>query len=86
MQYNYEAIAEELLIKFEKRLDANQKAVHKQMAILFDFLGDRLPFVQRKDLELVINDILSDKNKSHTALFTETLNKIIRTIREITHE
>lgn len=82
MQYNFESIADDLLIKFEKRLLSNQKAVIKQMGVLFDFLGDRLPFEMRKQLEQVITDIASDGDKSQYALFTQTLHKMVRAIRE----
>ena len=86
MQYNFEAISEELQVAFDKKLEANQKSVNKQMAVLFDFLGDRVPYEQRKQLELVIDDILSDKNKSHSALYTQTLLSIVRSIREVLHD
>ena len=85
-QYNFEAIAEELVQIFDKKLEAHQKAVIKQISILFDFLGDRLPYEQRKQLEQIISDHLSDGNKSQSALFISTTNKIIRSIREIIHD
>jgi hypothetical protein len=86
MQYNYESIAEELLVAFDKKLVGNQKLVKKQMAVLFDFLGDRLPYETRKQLEQVIEDHLTDGNKSQSALFVQTLHKVVRAIREVTHE
>lgn len=86
MNYNFEVIAEDLLEALDKKLEANRKLVNKQMKTLFDFMGDKLPYDQRKQLEQVIDDILSDGNKSQSALQTQTMHKILRAIKEAIHE
>lgn len=83
MQYNFESIAEELIVKFEKRLDTNRKVVETHLGIAFTTLGDHLPHEQRQQLEQVISDMLDDGGHSQTAMFTQTMNKIVREIRNI---
>lgn len=86
MQYNFEAIAEDAIIKFDKKLDTNLKAIMSNMSMIFDLLSDKLPFDQRKQLEQVITDILADGNKSQSAVFHQTMLKVIRALREVIHE
>lgn len=86
MQYNFESIADTLIEKFDKKLASTQKECEKQMGILFTFLSDRIPFEQRKNLEQTVSDIMADRNKSQAAVFTETMHKIVRAIREVIKE
>lgn len=86
MRYNFESIAEDLLMAADKKLESHRKAVLKQMRTLFDFMGDKIQYDQRKQLEQVIDDLLNDGNKSHSALHIQTMNKIIRSIKEVIHE
>lgn len=83
MEYNLAVIADNLIEKFDKKLESNQKAVQKDINLIFSFLGDELQFEERKQLEQVIADILSDGNKNHSALFTQTMHKMMRAIKEV---
>lgn len=86
MQYNFESVCEDFIIKFDKKLDANMKAIMSNMAMIFDLLSDKLPFDQRKQLEQVVTDILSDGNKSLGAVFHQTMLKTIKALKEVIHE
>ena len=86
MNFNFESCAEDLIVKFDKKLVGHENLVMKQMGVLFDFLGDRLPYEARKQLEQVVGDIVSDGNKSQSALFQSTMNKVLRAVREVVKE
>ncbi len=81
--YNFETIADNLIEKFDKKLASTQKDVMKQMRTLFDFLSDKVPYEQRQQLEQAVEDILSDRNKSQSTLYMETMNKVVRAVREV---
>lgn len=86
MEYNFEAVAGDMLEAFNKKMETNRKAVVKQFSTLLQFMGDRIPTDQRHQLIINIDDILSDGNKSHQALAVQSMHKVIRAVREVTHE
>lgn len=83
MQYNFEGVAEELVVKFDKKLDAHRKVIMKHLGIAFTALGDHLPNEQHQQLEVVIGDIISDAQKSQSALFMQMMNKVVREIKNV---
>ncbi len=86
MIFNFASSAEELMMKFDKKLESNRNNINNQIATLFDFLGDRLPNEQRKQLEQIIDDIICDSNKSQSTLNTQALHKIVRVLNEVINE
>lgn len=81
MEYNFESMAEDLIIKFEKKLDSHRTTVENHLGLVLTALGDYLPREQRQQLEQVVSDMLNDSDNSHTAMFTQTMNKIVREIK-----
>jgi len=83
MQYNFESLANELIEKFDKKLESNSKAVFKQVSIIFDVLCEGFPRDKRQELEQTIKDILSDGVKSQSVVFSQIMLKMTRMINEV---
>ena len=60
MEYNFETIIVDLIEKFNKKMDTQRKLANKNLAVIFDFLGDKLPNDRKKELKITIDDMLSD--------------------------
>jgi hypothetical protein len=81
MEYNFESIANDLIEKFDKKLESNRKAVNKNLTVIFDFLGNKLNYEAKKEMQQHVDDMLNDGNSAQNAVFTQTMNKILNIVK-----